>query len=117
LCCDPVILPFHPHERAHFRLQGPLEDWERHQYEFYLEHFAVTATPTEESPHYVVACDQFDPKTRECLAHDDRPDLCSGFPWYGRDPGSPGRTQIAQVLPPQCSYTADVYPLLPLFVL
>lgn len=115
-CCDPVLLPFHPHHRAKQRLTGPLEDWERHQYAFYLEHWTVIGEPGEGESQYKVACDQFNPATRECTAHEDRPAICSGFPWYGRDPMRPVSGAVREWLVPQCSFNADVRPMLPLHV-
>lgn len=113
LCCDRILLGFDPQDRAAQRLAGPLEPWEKHQYEFLRDHWTVLSH--DES--CVVRCDRFDPATRECLAYDDRPDICSGYPWYGHDPLSRMNKDVRQVLPPQCSYTADVFPLLPLIVL
>jgi Fe-S-cluster containining protein len=31
-------------------------------------------------------CLKFDRQTRSCTAHNDRPSVCSGFPWYGKEP-------------------------------
>ncbi len=49
------------------------------------------------------ACDAFDPSTRLCTAHQDRPPICAGYPWYGALPGVRTAT-----LPPPCSFNADV---------
>jgi Fe-S-cluster containining protein len=80
---------------------------------FAQEHWQVTAErpAPEGSPapvQYLVTCDQFDPETRMCTAHDDRPPICSGYPWYGAEP-NPNRA-----LDPQCSFIADVRTLLPI---
>lgn len=48
-------------------------------------------------------CDRFDPDTRQCTAHDDRPRVCSQFPVYD-GPVDP------EVCPPRCSYLLDVAP-------
>jgi hypothetical protein len=47
-------------------------------------------------------CDAFDPQTRTCLAYDERPPVCSDYPWYRK---SPGNDQIASL---RCSFWADV---------
>jgi Fe-S-cluster containining protein len=47
-------------------------------------------------------CDAFDPKTRTCLAYDDRPPICSNYPWYGQNPDA---HSIASL---RCSFCADV---------
>lgn len=56
----------------------------------------------------VARCDAFDPVTRACTAYEDRPPICSGYPWYGK---APNRSKL---LNPACSYHADVRTMLPL---
>jgi Fe-S-cluster containining protein len=51
----------------------------------------------------VLSCDQFDPVHRTCMAHDDRPPVCSGFPFYGQEPHGAFRES-------HCSYLLDVPP-------
>lgn len=60
--------------------------------------------PNDDGETY--SCDRFDPATRLCTAHDGRPAVCSGFPWYGRDPDD----EHIKALPAHCSYLADVPP-------
>ena len=48
-------------------------------------------------------CAQFDTGTKECMAHNDRPNVCSGFPWYG---GAPRVGPLWQY--PECSYRDDI---------
>lgn len=48
-------------------------------------------------------CAAFDPETRLCMAHDDRPPVCSSFPWYGRPP-----TNDFTSLNDHCSFWADL---------
>ncbi len=59
-----------------------------------------------DNPRY--SCDQFDTETRLCTAHDERPPVCRGFPWYGRPPEDEGRQPVAASLSPRCSFNADV---------
>lgn len=47
-------------------------------------------------------CDLYDPATKRCTDYDNRPDACRGFPWYD-SPVDP-----TKVLPPTCSYRADL---------
>jgi Fe-S-cluster containining protein len=47
-------------------------------------------------------CLNFEPETRRCLAYDDRPDECAGYPEYG------GPIDRAIALPPRCSFRADI---------
>jgi Fe-S-cluster containining protein len=32
------------------------------------------------------SCNMFNKETRLCEAHDERPPVCVGYPWYGREP-------------------------------
>lgn len=45
-------------------------------------------------------CDKFNQATRLCEAHEDRPPVCSDYPWYG---GKPKPLDIAH-----CSFWADL---------
>ncbi len=115
-CCDPVILPVHPHTWARQQLDGDreLSQRARYQYEFWLEHWQPIGVLVSEDDDAVVvahqvACDQFDHERRLCMAHDSQPDVCSGFPWYGRpEDDIEGRQPIADSLSPRCSFNADV---------
>jgi Fe-S-cluster containining protein len=51
----------------------------------------------------VYDCDAFDRTSRLCTAHQDRPPICAGYPWYGDEPGV--RTPR---LSPHCSFNLDV---------
>lgn len=50
-------------------------------------------------------CDAFDPKTRTCLAYDERPAICQDFPWYDKDPVASVGELPEQV--PWCSFLPD----------
>ena len=50
-------------------------------------------------------CDRFDPATRLCGAHGDRPPVCQDYPWYGEEPA--GRIQDTHR---HCSFLADLPP-------
>lgn len=52
------------------------------------------------------SCDAFDPQTRLCTAHENRPPVCRQYPWYGSEPD----TEHAERLGLQCSYLADLPP-------
>jgi hypothetical protein len=60
---------------------------------------------------YLVRCAKFDQHARTCTAYDDRPPICSGYPWYDDAP-DPGRYS----LDPVCAFHADVRTVLPLTV-
>jgi Fe-S-cluster containining protein len=48
-------------------------------------------------------CSAFDPATRLCTAHDSRPPICSGYPWYGSD-----ERPTRRLWSHRCSFWADV---------
>jgi Fe-S-cluster containining protein len=51
----------------------------------------------------ILSCDQFDPVHRRCMAHAERPRVCSDFPFYGGEP----RANMREI---HCSYYLDVKP-------
>lgn len=99
-CCDPVVTSFDPATKT----DGPSTAFVR-------EHWhVIRSKDTDAGPRWESRCDRFDPKTRLCTAHDERPPICSGFPWYGGQRG-------LMPMDPGCSFNADVPGLLlPLFV-
>jgi hypothetical protein len=104
-CCDPVVTWFDPNGE----MNGPSAPFVR-------EHWRVreTGVNAQNRQWWFSDCDRFDPTTRRCLAHDERPPICSGYPWYG------GRNSVRQEphpLDPGCAFNEDVPGLLlPLFV-
>lgn len=54
-------------------------------------------------------CDQFDPETRACTAHNDRPPVCRNYPFYDR-PGDPRELGRPNADGPSCSFWLDVPP-------
>lgn len=119
VCCDPVQLPFAPTDFA-----VNADRFDPAALAFYREH--LTPIPRREGrllvghwssgwsevlipgggpqmvPAHYYRCDLYDPDGRRCTAFDERPEMCSGYPWYGDLPNP-----MAQ-LPPTCSYRADV---------
>ena len=53
----------------------------------------------------MLECRFYDREHAMCRAYDDRPPLCSGYPWYGDEPSS-----HAHELGLSCSYLLDVPP-------
>lgn len=113
-CCDPVIVVFDPQVWAAERLTAAnLSDVGRGNAEFLRDHWTSQSTFTEQLEGqdvtvHRVRCSAFDPDSRLCTAHDSRPQVCSGFPWYGRPDGDKGRRPVADSLSPRCSFNADV---------
>lgn len=54
---------------------------------------------------FFYVCDAFDYESNLCTAHDERPPVCSDFPWYNTPPGTRGAINRAFR---RCSYWADV---------
>lgn len=52
---------------------------------------------------YYYSCKMYDKETKKCNAHDTRPEVCSGFPWYGH---SINNQTLGMHL--ECSYWNDV---------
>lgn len=48
-------------------------------------------------------CDAWDSATRLCTAHDTRPPICQGYPWYGQTPG-----KLGMLWSDRCAFWADV---------
>ncbi|MHB1418704.1 MAG: YkgJ family cysteine cluster protein [Bacillota bacterium] len=48
-------------------------------------------------------CHRLDPKTNLCIVHDKRPQVCSGYPWYGRMPHK------MYFYSPNCGYAFEGY--------
>jgi len=66
-------------------------------------------------------CAKFDRERRTCTAHSIRPQVCRGYPWYGKEPTADGMSSRTR-----CSYLLDLppdqrpensYPLIPLEIL
>lgn len=62
-----------------------------------------TSGPPDDEWHRYT-CAKFDEATSSCTAHDERPQVCRGYPFYGRDP--------YETIGPrgflQCSFWADM---------
>lgn len=124
-CCDPVPLPFTQDEirgalpaeisggkadrdfmlnvlRPISRREGLARSWFRSGGKTML-----TSTDPRDSRVNLVTtffyeCPFFDTETRSCTNYDNRPPMCSGYPWYDNAPDP----QVA--LPPECAYNEDV---------
>lgn len=90
---DAIVHPeFDPTDRERFANSG-----------FLVEHWAeVERIPSTGATRYV--CSAFDPVTRMCTAHEDRPPVCRDFPWYSSGP------HADKSLSPRCSFWAEVPP-------
>lgn len=121
-CCDPVIMPMTMREMRERALVA--DDWERASTAFVLEHFTELSQREgmRRAPWMADAmrgksgllfqgrvipqpvyyeCDQYNSETRECMAYDDRPPFCRGFPFHGGPPQQ-------GLLPPACEFKRDI---------
>lgn len=77
-------------------------------YLFILDHWLEENRNDDGSANH--SCDQLDGATMLCLAHDTRPPVCQGFPFYPeRTEDGPTDEQIIK-MPARCSYALDVAP-------
>ncbi len=60
--------------------------------------------PTVTISTHFYRCKNFDTETRTCMAYDDRPEECFGFPWYDFTDVE----RSATPLPARCSFNVDV---------
>jgi len=94
-CCDPVWYPWSAADIRQAAARGTSRD---------LVFITAHWRPTGERRHglHAYACDAFDPQSRLCTAHADRPPICRGYPWYDAPPGS-----RPVELPVRCAFRAD----------
>jgi Fe-S-cluster containining protein len=107
-CCEAIPFKYNKKQMAeitfdedspnHQTQQFVLKWWRRISRKKYVElHPEAKDTISE----FFYTCLKFDPQTRLCTAHDERPPVCSNYPWYGRDPKPYG-------IPARCSFWVDV---------
>lgn len=65
---------------------------------------SVHPEAAQTASHFFYECLKFDPVSRLCTAHDERPPICSNYPWYGRSPLAMDHHGI----PARCSFWTDV---------
>lgn len=115
LCCERIAIGWNPEE-----VEDMVAGWEnpgvnvQEDVAFIKKHWSlIDPKPTDHvmSSAYYAKCDMFDVENRLCMAHEDRPPVCKGYPWYGNDP----KEYIKKTtLYPQCSFNADVNIMLPI---
>lgn len=87
------------------RAGEPLPENSDPSYMFVLEHWLEEER--QEDGTAIHSCDRLDAATMMCLAHEDRPPVCSGFPFYGNE--VPTDEQIGK-MHTRCSYALDIAP-------
>jgi Fe-S-cluster containining protein len=103
-CCEDISLGTGCDETVLGRLAADWEAWgdEAPDAKFILTYWDAEVYDEGEVRF---TCQRFDPMTRLCTAHDERPPVCREFPWYGHAP-------MVEALYPwvakTCSYVADI---------
>ncbi|HVU74745.1 MAG TPA: YkgJ family cysteine cluster protein [Mycobacteriales bacterium] len=103
-CCDPVWFPL---GAADVRQGAVTARTDPHaaNLTFAAAHWRATGAVDADGRH-AYTCDAFDAQTRLCTAHEARPPVCRGYPWYGKPP-----TRVEPALPDRCSHHADLVDL------
>ena len=107
-CCETIWLSREARESIEQTIAGfpgPITPPETPNAAFLLEHWTEVERDEQGSSRYV--CDAFDPQTRLCTAHETRPPVCQGYPWYGL-PWYGHAPRALEGLSSRCSFWADV---------
>lgn len=83
-CCESIFLSSSKRRMRYLLANSPTEA-NRQDAEFILKHWHG-GKRAKGGGTRGWSCDAFDPDTRLCTAHATRPPVCSGYPWYGRQP-------------------------------
>ena len=106
-CCDPVWYPFGPADIRQSAATTRAADLV-----FAAAHWHATGERDDDGRH-AYRCDRFDRETRLCTAHDERPPICRGYPWYDDvHRGASDRAGPRQlvVLPARCAFREELEP-------
>ena len=76
-CCNPVVIP--------------------------RESVTKTRIKTEPKWVFFYECRHYNIETRQCLDYENRPSICRGFPWYGKEPVVSTLDEL-----PDCGYREDL---------
>jgi Fe-S-cluster containining protein len=115
-CCEAIRLMIPPEQFAEY---GPNAE-EGSNYRFVYEHWrnisedeAFRRNPLLRMQKeaglvngevWYYECDMYDPVTHKCKAHDTRPHVCRGYPFYGDDPVA---REYFTWYSPTCDYIHD----------
>lgn len=117
-CCDPVVMPYGPDDLRRLKdrldpdeyrwatedltLLGRREGMRRAEYLESGMTFGIGPDGVIMLWSYFYDCRWFDKDRRVCTNYDNRPDVCSGYPWMGDPPDR------RKALPPECGFVVDV---------
>lgn len=124
-CCDPVPLAFTPDLVRRIPLRRWLEagfterdrDWilndltrlprrEGRERAGYMTQGGITYGSVHgefvAAVTHFYSCRWYDPDARRCTNYENRPSMCSGYPWYGNPPDP------LMALPPECGHRVEI---------
>lgn len=105
-CCEQIWLSAQVMDRLARSVAGEvMPEAQRADLDFIEAHWHVLETLDDGGAK--LSCDQFDAEARVCTAHDERPPVCRGYPWYG----APPTQAVVEKLSPHCSFVADLIPV------
>ena len=93
-CCDPVWLP----DTLAGLLRRPVSASNRRWLRNKLRRIG------RDGAGFTYRCLNFDSATRLCADYENRPDVCRGYPWYGKAPSA----KRAGGLPQRCVFASEV---------
>lgn len=105
-CCISISIKFSPDHFSNV-LEGNLYEkldkgqksyW--YDAEFILDNWIYHGPDDRNGHNYT--CARYDEVTRQCTAGAERPDVCKGYPWYGRVP-----ERYGEHLENVCGYMED----------
>lgn len=115
LCCKSISIKFSPDQFTEI-LEDHIYDKRKdrgsywYDAEFVLDNW-IYHGPDKINGHKY-SCAQYDEVTRDCMAHENRPAVCSGYPWYGKE--NKIEKYSTHLSHNMCSFQADVRTMLPI---
>lgn len=100
-CCQAIVLPFDfNHIKVVAERESKHKDGQKtSSFCFAVRNFKeiskekaleinpyIENWPNEQEIQFFYKCKQYEPISKKCNVHSIRPEVCSGFPFYGREP-------------------------------
>lgn len=108
-CCEAILIPVSSEEmKPDSGIRFRDGDFMRENFVPMTQEEAFRINPNLADPlsiekKYYYSCKQYDKTTKLCGAHENRPQVCSGFPWYGNSINNQ-----SLLMHKECSYWLDV---------
>ena len=106
-CCENIYIGLTPPDITRMLADPYIAGATRRSLEFVQHHWSLLWQSGQGRGY---ECDMFDKVSRLCTAHDSRPPICQGYPWYGKKPDR----ELVKDMSPRCSFNADVRTMLPI---